>query len=107
VLEASSNLNEDLYKLSWLISVAVDFAKHGKCVEESDFRYIEDKCKQWPDYMEGRPANKPVVQSEHILGKLYRAIDCKLLYKLCIEGDHDRSVLLNYTINWSILGDER
>ncbi len=39
-----NNLNEDLYKLSWLISVAVDFAKHGKCVEESQFSHIEKKC---------------------------------------------------------------
>jgi len=107
VLSYSDNLNEDLYNLSWMISVAVDFAKHGKCVEESKFKHIEEKCRQWPDYMDGRPSGKPVVQSEHILGKLYRQIDCKTLYKVCIEGDHDRSVLLNYTINWSILGDER
>lgn len=84
----SNNLNEDLYKLSWLISVAVDFAKHGKCVEEKEFRHIDEKCKQWPDYMERPSSKKTVVQSEHILGKLYRAIDCKFLYKLCIEGDH-------------------
>ena len=27
--------HEETLKLSWLISIAVDFAKHGKCVDKS------------------------------------------------------------------------
>ena len=53
------------------------------------------------------PNRLPIHKSEHILGKLYRSVDCKALFKKCIEGDHDRSVSMNYSMNWYILGDER
>lgn len=77
-------------------------------MEESKFETIEKKLKQWPDYMSsGCPSRLKIHESDHILGKLYRNVDCKTLYKLCIEGDHTRSVNLEYSINWFILGDER
>jgi hypothetical protein len=44
--------DDDTHKLSWLISIAVDFAKHGKCVDPKDYEKIEKRLQQWPDYME-------------------------------------------------------
>ena len=36
--------------LSRLVSVAVDFAKHGMCVTEADYKDIT--VEEWPDFME-------------------------------------------------------
>ncbi len=88
---------EDTEELSRLIGVAVDFAKHGKCVEHKSYEKIEKKLKQWPDYMETGNRGKDIVQSGHILGKLYRGIDTKKFYKKCIEADHARSISLMYS----------
>ena len=97
----------DCIELSRLISVAVDFAKHGKCVSKSSYEHIEEKLTQWPDFMESKNPKKEVIESQHILGKLYRAVDCKHFFKKCIEGDHSRAVLLDYRLNTAILGDDR
>jgi hypothetical protein len=37
-------------KLSRLISTAVDFAKHAKCVSAMD--YADIKVNKWPDFLE-------------------------------------------------------
>lgn len=99
--------HEDCVELSRLISVAVDFAKHGKCVSQDDYKYIEEKLMQVPDYMELNNPKKEVVESPYVLGKLYRGVDCKSYFKKCIQGDHLRSVLLDYKLNVYILGDGR
>lgn len=99
--------NSDCIELSRLISVAVDFAKHGKCVSKGSYQYIEEKLHQWPDFMESGNPKKEIIESPHILGKLYRAVDCKQYFKKCIEGDHLRSVCLEYRFNSAILGDDR
>jgi hypothetical protein len=67
---------EDAQYLSGLISVAVDFAKHGKCVDKENYEKIQKRVGKYPDYMEPK-ANKVVYESEHVLGKIYRAVDCK------------------------------
>ena len=36
--------------LSRLVSVAVDFAKHGKCVNEDEYKDLIPE--KWPDFME-------------------------------------------------------
>ena len=77
-----------------MISVAVDFAKHGKCVEPKSYLKIEKRLNQWPDYMEGGNRGKVIVPSTHVLGRLYRGIDTKKFYRKCIEADHARSILL-------------
>ena len=59
---------EDLHNLSWLISIAVDFAKHGKCVEKEKYKHIESKLKRWPDFMEKHTQSKEIVESKEILG---------------------------------------
>jgi hypothetical protein len=87
--------------------VAVDFAKHGKCVSKESYEMIESKLRQWPDFMESGNPKKEVVESPYILGKLYRAVDCKVYYKRCIENDHLRSVTLDYKLNQYIIGDTR
>ena len=53
--------------------------------------------------MEGGNSGKDIQESKHILGKLYRDVDCKNLYKMCVEGDHNKSVKLNYSLNRHIL----
>ena len=55
--------------------------------------------------MEKHASNKEIVESKEILGQIYRKVDCKEFYKLCIEGDHQRSVCLEYKLNKYILGD--
>lgn len=94
-------------ELSRLIGVAVDFAKHGKCVSKSAYDHIEEKLKQWPDFMESGNPKKEIVESQYVLGKLYRGVDCKAYFKKCIEGDHLRSVKLDYKVNAYILGDTK
>ena len=64
--------------------MAVDFAKHGKCVSKESYEAIEAKLRQWPDFMESGNAKKEIVESPYVLGKLYRAVDCKVFYKKCI-----------------------
>jgi hypothetical protein len=59
-------------ELSRLIGVAVDFAKHGKCVSKSSYERIEEKLHQWPDFMESGNPKKEIIESPYILGKLYR-----------------------------------
>jgi hypothetical protein len=56
--------------------------------------------------MDSGNAKKEVVESKHVLGKLYRGVDCKSYFKKCIEGDHLRSVLLDYKLNEYILGGD-
>lgn len=46
--------------------------------------------------METGNRGKIIIDSTHILGKLYRGIDTKKFYKKCIEADHARSILLMY-----------
>ncbi len=77
-----------------MISVAVDFAKHGKCVDPDKFQHIEKRLTQWPDYFEQSHKGLPIHKSEHIIGKLYREVNCKELYKLCLYGDHEKSIAL-------------
>lgn len=95
---------EDCVELSRLLGVAVDFAKHGKCVSKSSYERIEEKLHQWPDFMESGNSRKEIIESPYILGKLYRGVDCKRYFKKCIEGDHRRSILLDYKFNYAILG---
>ncbi|TNV86912.1 hypothetical protein FGO68_gene10314 [Halteria grandinella] len=98
---------DKIFHLSWLISIAVDFAKHGKCVNKEQYADIEKLLTQWPDFMEGGGKSQtPVVESQNVLGKIYRRVDCKELYKEVILADFDRSVNLNYRINKYLLGDE-
>lgn len=87
--------------------MAVDFAKHGKCVSKSSYESIEQKLTRLPDYMEAGNPNKEVIESQYVLGKLYRGVDCKAYFKKCIQGDHLRSVILDYKLNTYILGDGR
>lgn len=96
---------EDIIELSRLISIAVDFAKHGKCVDNKLYSGIEAKLKRWPDYLEGSNKSVPIQESDHVLGYLYRNVDCKNFYKQCVEGDHNRSILLSYNLNSAILDE--
>jgi hypothetical protein len=43
-------LNPKAHELSRLVSVAVDFAKHGKCVSKDEYKHII--VNDWPDYMD-------------------------------------------------------
>lgn len=45
----------------------------------------------------------PIVESPHILGQIYRAVDTKNFYKECMRSDHARSILLEYPLNMYIL----
>ena len=38
-----SKYNDDILKLSWLISIAVDFAKHGKCIDRDQYEKIQKR----------------------------------------------------------------
>jgi RNA-dependent RNA polymerase len=60
--------DDECVELSRLISVAVDFAKHGKCVSKSSYEKIESRLVQLPDYMESGNPNKEVVESKYVLG---------------------------------------
>ena len=106
-LGATGPYDPDCVELSRLISVAVDFAKHGKCVSRGSYEHIEERLSQWPDFMEAGNPKKEVLESPHILGRLYRGVDCKRYFKKCIEGDHRRSVALDYKLNQAVLGAGR
>jgi galactose-1-phosphate uridylyltransferase len=51
-----------------LISIAVDFAKHGKCVNKEQYSDIDKLVTQWPDFMEGSKGDVPIVESQSVLG---------------------------------------
>ena len=96
--------NPDAIHLSWLIGIAVDYAKHGKCVTKEKYEKIERKVTLWPDYMEKPTDTYNIIESTHILGKLYRQIDCKKFYYDCIKADHQYSLEFKYYINQAIIG---
>ena len=61
-------------ELSGLLSIAVDFAKHGECVSPDHFEHLQKVLdKKWPDFFE-KP-NAPLRISDGVLGKLYRDIN--------------------------------
>lgn len=45
-------------------------------------------------------------ESKHILGVLYRSVDCKDFYNQCVEGDHQKAVILDYRLSPYILRDD-
>jgi len=45
-------MHEDCVELSGLQSIAVDFAKHGECVEKEHFNYFLKRLDSWPDFFE-------------------------------------------------------
>jgi RNA-dependent RNA polymerase len=66
--------NEDAVELSRLQGIAVDFAKHGIAVKDSDFSQIKEKVKEFPDFLEKDPETYKVFESPHVLGELYRMV---------------------------------
>lgn len=78
----------------------MDFAKHGKHVDKEKYEMIEKKIDRWPDFMEKNDkGGKKIVDSPHVLGQLYRAVDCKKYQKKGMEIDHKRSILLEYRLS--------
>lgn len=60
---------KEAQELSWYISIAVDFAKHGKCIEHRLYKDIEALVTEYPDYMEkSESEHKKTIESPHILG---------------------------------------
>ncbi|CDW76328.1 rna-dependent rna polymerase [Stylonychia lemnae] len=94
---------EDAKELSWYISIAVDFAKHGKSVAPEKYAYLEKKLKQWPDFMDKTDKDRKKVESNLILGQLYRAVDCKKYYKNLIKSDHELTILHQYKLSPAII----
>ena len=46
-------------------------------MNKDQYQEIEAKLERWPDFMEKEDIMRPTVQSESILGKVYRGVDCK------------------------------
>lgn len=86
--------NEDPIALSRLISVAVDFAKHGKCVSKQDYEKIEAKMERYPDFMDSGSLTREIVESKLVLGQIYRGVDCKAFYIKCLLSEHNNSIRL-------------
>ena len=53
--------------------------------------------------MEGGNPNKLIVESPHILGKIYRGVDTKSFYLQCVKAEHDNAILLNYEFSHYIM----
>jgi len=64
-------LTEECKSLSSLQAIAVDFAKHGKCVNPDYLKSF--KVASWPDWLEKNDGKRPRI-SEGILGKLWRDV---------------------------------
>jgi len=45
-------LDPDCLKLAHLQSIAVDFAKHGKCVNKREYEPLHKQIDAWPDFFE-------------------------------------------------------
>jgi hypothetical protein len=72
--------------LSKLQAIAVDFAKHGKCIQLEDFEEVAKAVGPVrPDFLESRGKKK---ESQGILGKLYRMTDITKAYEACLKLDH-------------------
>ena len=76
--------DEKALRLSRLVAVAVDFAKHGECVTEEDYKGWMD-VKEWPDYMEkAGKENVKSYESKLINGIIYRQVNTEQYYENCI-----------------------
>lgn len=84
-------------ELSRLVSVAVDFAKHGKCVSKEEYAHI--KVDKHPDFMEKDTEGKESYLSQSINGILYRQVDTEMYYEACISHEHKFSIKLEYAMN--------
>lgn len=89
--------SDEAIELSWYQSIAVDFAKHGKCVDPQKYKHIDKLLTQWPDYMEKQhDTTRKTIESQHVLGYIYRKVECKDFYKRNIKIDHLYSIERHY-----------
>ena len=72
-------------------------------MEPQQYAKIAEKLEQYPDFMERENPNKKIVQSELILGKLYRGVDTKSYYENRVFVEHKNSILLQYDLNRYII----
>ena len=84
--------NENCLALSQMCSVAVDFAKHGECVSRKNFSPLTKIVKSYPDFLEKE--GKPMIQSQGVLGQLYRDIKNDFALDAMVENDRKMSICL-------------
>ena len=94
--------HEHCTSLSYMCSVAVDFAKHGECVSKKNFEDLQKLVRDHkPDFME--KDDMKAVQSDGVLGILYRDIKCDNAQSNFISNDWKKTIRLEYNLDPKIL----
>ena len=96
-----------------MIQESVDFAKHGKAVENSRFAEYEKMMQEeepknlWPDFLQKDEGEQVKVfyPSDNILGRLFRKVNVEGQYKKILQKEFDYSFDLNYTLLPWVLTD--
>lgn len=91
----------DCLTLAHLQSIAVDFAKHGECVDPSAMKRLQGLVDEWPDYFEN--PNKMLRTSDGILGQLFREISNEKAMEGLLKYDFEMAIKMEYELDPRIL----
>lgn len=87
--------------LSYMCSVAVDFAKHGECVSKQNFISMQQEVELIPDFMEKQTSRS--YKSEGVLGYLFRDINTDVALNQFIANEWENSIQTKYDLDLNIL----
>ena len=86
-------------------SIAVDFAKHGECVDPKAMLRVERMVHDWPDYFE-KPYKEMRV-STGILGQLFRDISNEKAMEELLRFDWENAIKNDYELDTRILAQTK
>ena len=87
-------------KLASLISIMVDFAKHGQCMNADEIKDARERCKHlYPDFMAKEERGQDEIYfSPNILGQLYRKVGYESYYEECTKSEYEWSIKYEYNM---------
>lgn len=96
--------HENCVRLSQMCSVAVDFAKHGECVSEDNYRELRAMLTKQPDFMAAfSQGTREVYQSQGVLGVLFRDSQVSVALERFLHFEWKKSILYAYELDDAIL----
>ena len=96
--------NEFTKKASYLCSVQVDFAKHGRCIKTDSMDSLQKKEKGRLRFLlDDDRADQGTYETDHIIQKLWEQVDLPNLHKQCLEIEHKYSIMHEYKMNSHII----
>ena len=64
----------------------VDFAKHAKCIDYTEYEKAEKQVEKYPHYLKGDVDRQR--HSNNILGQLWDKVDIKRYYEECTQLEY-------------------